>query len=427
MSFAFSDLERQAIRVDGERLYRSLQDLGRIGGYYDGNLSLHGVNRMALSTADGEARRQVVSWMELAGMQVEVDSIGNFYGHLPGRDSDAAPVMMGSHIDSVPTAGIFDGCLGVLAGIEVVRTIQERELHPRRGLVVGVFTEEEGCRFGTDMLGSAVATGRIPLETAYELRDNHGLRLVDELEAIGFLGRTAARVQAPHAFLELHIEQGPLLRKREVDIGVVTGVQAISWYELTIVGRSAHAGTTPMEMRRDPGIAAARINLELRRMIDSGDYGRMRATMGVSRLVPGRINIVPGRCLATVDLRNPDDELMRAAERDLLAFFDRVSEEEQVEIQWRQTARTETVDFPPALQAHIRDAAEVLGLSQMPIISGAGHDAQEFARVCPTAMIFVPGEHDGISHNPREYSSSSQCEHGANVLLYAALALANQA
>jgi N-carbamoyl-L-amino-acid hydrolase len=411
------------LRIDRDRLYRTLKELGRIGSYHDERLGLDGVNRLALTPADGEGRRRVVSWMQELGLAVEVDRIGNVHGRRAGRDAGLTPVMIGSHIDSVPTAGIFDGCLGVLAGLEVVRTLADHGVETRRPLVVSFFSEEEGGRFGTDMLGSAVATGRIPLEDAYALADRDGKRVVDELDAIGFRGQAPERLAPPHAYLELHIEQGPILRARDMDIGVVTGVQSISWHELTITGQSAHAGTTPMELRRDAGVAAARINLELRRMIASGAYGQMRATMGVVQPGPGLVNIVPGRCTATVDLRNPSDEHMRAAERDLLAFYDRVSAEERVDLRWRQTARTATVDFDASLQERITRVAGSLRLRHERIVSGAGHDAQEMASICPTGMIFVPGEHDGISHNPRELSTPEQCANGANVLLQVALEL----
>lgn len=420
--------DTSGLRIDSDRLYRTLKELGRIGGYHDERLGLDGVNRLALTPADAEGRRRVVAWMEELGLTVQVDRIGNVHGWRAGRDPDLAPVMMGSHIDSVSTAGIFDGCLGVLGGLEVLRTLADHGLTTRRPLVVSFFTEEEGARFGTDMLGSAVATGRITLEEAHALADRDGKRVASELEAIGFLGQASERMVPPHAYLELHVEQGPILRARDLDIGVVTGVQSISWQELTITGQSAHAGTTPMELRRDAGVAAARINLELRRMIASGAYGpQMRATMGVMQPGPGLINIVPGRCTATVDLRNPVDEHMRAAERDLCAFYDRVSEEERVEIRWRQSARTETVDFDRDIQERIARVAGGLRLGHAPIVSGAGHDAQELARICPTGMIFVPGEHDGISHNPRELSTPEQCANGANVLLHVALELAEVA
>lgn len=421
------DKDTRGLRIDRDRLYRTLQELGRIGSYHDERLGLEGVNRLALTPADGQGRRQVVAWMEALGMAVTVDRIGNVYARREGRERDLAPIMMGSHIDSVPTAGMFDGCLGVLAGLEVVRTLIDHGVETRRPLVVAFFSEEEGGRFGTDMLGSAVATGRIPLASAHALTDRDGKRVVDELAAIGFLGQADELIMPPHAFLELHIEQGPILRARDVEIGVVTGVQAISWHELTITGQSAHAGTTPMELRRDAGVAAARINLELRRMIASGAYGDMRATMGVVQPGPGLVNIVPGRCTATVDLRNPSDEHMRTAERDLLAFYDRVSTEERVDLRWRQTARTDTVAFASDIQERITAVARRMELRHERIVSGAGHDAQEMASLCPTGMIFIPGEHDGISHNPRELSTPEQCEKGANVLLHVALDLAQAA
>lgn len=416
-----------SLRIDADRLYRALDALGEVGQYRDERLGVHGVNRLALTEADGLGRRWVVASMEELGLDVTVDRIGNVYAWRAGREDGLAPVMVGSHIDSVPTAGRFDGCLGVLGGLEVVRTLAEAGVTTRRPLVVAFFTDEEGCRFGTDMLGSAVATGRIPLEDAYALQDRDGKVLRDELDAIGFLGPAPERVAPPHAFVEVHIEQGPILRARGLDVGVVTGVQAISWHELEVTGKSAHAGTTPMELRRDAGVAAARVNLELRRMIASGEYGQLRATMGAIAPAPGLVNIVPGRCRATVDLRNPSDDHMAAAERDVKAFYERVAADEGVELSWRQTARTPVVPFAPAVRERVAAAAQGLGRKAEEIVSGAGHDAQEFARVCPAGMVFVPGENDGISHNPRELSTPEQCADGVNVLLQVVLGLAEEA
>jgi N-carbamoyl-L-amino-acid hydrolase len=412
--------------IDAERLYRSLHTLGRIGSYVDETTGLTGVNRLALTAADGEGRRQVVTWMRELGLEVTVDQIGNVYARRDGRENALPPVMIGSHIDSVPTAGIFDGCLGVLGGLEIVRALDECGLRTRRPLVVAFFTDEEGSRFGTDMLGSAVATGRIPIEQAYALRDRHGLAVRDELERIGFLGAAPVdglRTTPLHAYLECHIEQGPILRAHSRDIGVVTGVQAISWQELTITGKSAHAGTTPMSLRADAGVAAAKINVRLRALIASGRYGELRATMGAIVPHPGMVNIVPGRVVATVDLRNPSEEALRRAEADLVAYYAEVEREEHVRIEWRHTARTEPVAFDPKIQDRIAEAAGALGFGHERIVSGAGHDAQELARVCPTAMVFVPGEYDGISHNPREHSTAEQCARGVTVLLHVALEL----
>jgi len=414
------------LSVNRDRLWAELQALGQIGRYRDETAQLWGVNRLALTAADGEGRRHVVERLKAAGLAVTIDRIGNVFGRREGREK-LAPVVMGSHVDSVPTAGMFDGCLGVLGALEVVRTLADAGVTTRRPLDVAFFTEEEGCRFGTDMLGSAVATGRIPLEQAYELRDRDSLRVRDELEKIGFLGDRPERLEPPHAYLECHIEQGPTLRAAGLDIGVVTGVQAISWHELTIVGKSAHAGTTPMELRADAGVAASRINVRLREMIASGRYGpSMRATMGAIVPKPGLVNIVPGRVTATVDLRNPDDARMRAAEQDLIAYYAEVGREEKVEVRWRQTARTEHVPFAKSVQERVAAAAAGRGLKARPIVSGAGHDAQELARVCPAGMVFVPGEYDGISHNPREHSTPAQCGDGIDVLLDVLLAFAEE-
>lgn len=415
------------MRIDAERLYRSLDELGSIGAYTDERTGLRGVNRLALTPADGEGRRHVVGLMRALDLQVTVDRIGNVYGRRAGREDHLAPVVMGSHIDSVPTAGRFDGCLGVLGALEVLRTLAENGVTTRRPMVAAFFTDEEGCRFGTDMLGSAVATGRLALEDAYELRDLGGARVRDELDAIGFLGEADVHVAPPHAYLECHVEQGPVLRAAGLDVGVVAGVQGISWQELTIVGASAHAGTTPMELRRDAGVAAARVNLHLRDTIASGRFGQLRATMGCIQPHPGLVNIVPGRVVATVDLRNPDEALLQAAEAEVRVFLDRVRAEERVEIVSRQTARTPPVAFDAGIRARIAAAADTLGLSNAPIVSGAGHDAQEFSRVCPTAMVFVPGEFDGISHNPRELSTREQCANGVDVLLRVAHQLAEEA
>lgn len=410
------------MRIDPDRLYASLAALGEIGAYTDERTGLRGVNRLALTAADGDGRRHVVERMRALGLAITVDQIGNVYGRRAGQDESLAPVMMGSHIDSVPTAGQFDGCLGVLGGLEVIATLNAHAITTHRPMVVAFFTDEEGCRFGTDMLGSAVATGRLRLEDVYELRDLGGARLRDELESIGFLGPADPHLRWPHAYLECHVEQGPLLGAKGVEIGVVSGVQGISWHELTLLGASAHAGTTPMALRHDSGFVAARINVFLRELTTR--IAGARATMGCIQPNPGLVNIIPGRTIATIDLRNPDEGRLRQMEAEVFAFCAEAAAEEGVELRRRQTARTPPVDFAPELQERIAAAADDLGLSRTALISGAGHDAQEFARICPTAMIFVPGEFQGISHNPRELSTREQCANGVNVLLQVARELA---
>lgn len=411
--------------IDGDRLWRSLMELSEVGRYLDERSGLHGVNRLALTEADAEGRRLVRRWFAEAGLEVRTDRIGNTYGRREGRSPSAA-VLSGSHIDSVPTGGAFDGVLGVLGALEVIRSLNDHGLKTERPIEIAFFTEEEGCRFGTDMLGSAVAAGRIALAGALSLRDKDGLSVGEELLRIGFAGEHDERLTPPHAYVELHVEQGPVLQRAQLELGVVTGVQGISWQELTIVGKSAHAGTTPMALRHDPGLAASMLNVRLHEMCRSGRYGaEMRATMGRIDPHPGLVNIVPARVVCTVDLRNPDDDAMAAAERDVALYLDELRRELGVEIEVRQTAKTPHVPFDARVQAVIAARMKAHGLRFERILSGAGHDAQEMAPLCPTAMIFVPGEHDGISHNPREYSTPAACTRGAQILFETLLTLAN--
>ncbi len=415
------------LSIDGDRLYRSLDALGAVGAFDDPRTGLRGVCRLALTAADGAGRLHVVKQLREAGLEVRIDQIGNVFARRAGQDDRLRPVMIGSHIDSVATAGRYDGCLGVLGGLEVVRTLNDARRATLRPLVVAFFTDEEGARFGTDMLGSAVATGRIALEEAYAFQDRHGVSVQGALAAIDFLGEADPRLAAPYAYLECHIEQGPVLRAAGVDIGVVRGVQGICWHEVTIVGRSAHAGTTPMALRADAGVAAARINLALRDMVASGRFGpEFRATMGVILPDPGLVNVVPGQVTATVDLRDPDTALLDAAEAAIIAFYAEAARMEGVTITHRRTARTPYVGFDQGIQDRIDAMADARGLSHAEIVSGAGHDAQELARLCPAGMVFVPGEYDGISHNPRELSTEGQCANGVNVLLDVAIALADE-
>jgi N-carbamoyl-L-amino-acid hydrolase len=418
-------MRTQTLSIDGERLWKFLMRLSQEGAYRDEHSGLTGVNRLALTEADGRGRALVKKWFEEAGLEVRVDRIGNCFGRRRGAQADAAPVILGSHIDSVPTAGAFDGSLGVLGALEVVHTLNGAGVKTRRPIEIAFFTEEEGCRFGTDMLGSAVAAGRIPLEAALELKDRRGLIVREELAKVGFAGEAEPRLEPPRAYVECHIEQGPILRAANKDLGIVTGVQAISWQEVTLAGKSAHAGTTPMELRRDAGLAASRINVRMHEMALSGKFGQLRATMGSLEVAPGATNIVPGRARCTVDLRNPDDAMMSEAEQSLASFLRQLEAESGVRIEARQTAKTRVVGFSERIQAVIAEQIAAAGFSSQRIVSGAGHDAQEMAAICPTAMIFVPGEYDGISHNPREYSTPAQCSNGINILLRTALELAS--
>lgn len=416
------------LRIDGDRLQQSLRALALIGAYPSEIDGVQGVCRQALTDEDKAGRELVMSWFREAGLEPSVDQVGNVYATRSGVDDTLAPVMSGSHVDSVPTGGGFDGVLGVLGALEVVRTLNDSNVRTQRPITIAFFTDEEGCRFGTDMLGSAVATGRIALEQAYGLTDAQGKSIGRELDRIGFKGPEPVGQRRPFAFVECHVEQGPVLRHEGFDLGVVTGVQGISWQQLTITGASAHAGTTPTSFRRDAGLVAAEINVKMRAMCDSADYGdEMRATMGVVRPEPGSVNVIPGRTTATVDLRNPSDQGMTRAERDLRAYCDQLAAESGVTILFERTAKTDAVAFDDGVQRVIETVADSLGLQNRRILAGAGHDAQEWASVCPTAMIFTPGEFDGISHNPREFSTPKQCADGINTLLHTVLTLANSA
>lgn len=412
------------LRIDRERLWANLMRLKEIGGYDDAATGLRGVRRLALTDEDAEARRLVVSWMREVGLDVRVDRIGNVTGRRSGAEDSLPCVLLGSHIDTVATGGAFDGTLGVLGGIEVVRALDAAGIRTRRPIEVGFFTEEEGVRFGTDMLGSAVTAGRLSLAYAHGLTDADGTTVAGELVRIGFDGDAPERRPAPHAYLECHIEQGPILAAAGVDVGIVTGVQAISWQRLTLRGAAAHAGTTPIEARQDAGLAAAEVVVEVRRMCDSGRFGRLRGTVGQLVLSPGQTNVIPAEAVLTVDLRNPDDTAMTAAEQHLAAFVAEVERRHGVQAGWERMAKTDVVPFDPVVQDVLAASADALGLPVVRTMSGAGHDAQELAAICPTAMVFVAGEHGGVSHTPREYSRPEACGNGIDVLAGAVLTLA---
>lgn len=414
------------LHVDRDRLWNSLMELKEIGGYDDEATGLRGVRRLALTDADAEARRLCVHWMLEAGLEVRVDRIGNVYATRPGRDRSLPCVLMGSHIDTVATGGAFDGTLGVLGGIEVMRTLNDAGVETLRDIEVGFFTEEEGVRFGTDMLGSAVTAGRIPLQHAHQLTDADGLTVAEELTRIGFDGPAPELRPVPHAYLECHIEQGPILAEAGVDIGIVEGVQSISWQRLTVHGEAAHAGTTPIASRHDAGLVAALVVVEARRMCDSGEFGQLRATIGTFDIGEGQTNVIPHQAMLTVDLRNPDDALMTAAEEHLRAYVDGIAAEHGVAIGWDRMAKTAVVPFDQGVQELVAATADELGLPYVRTMSGAGHDAQEISAICPTAMVFVAGEHGGISHTPREYSRPEACAHGTDVLANTVLRLAQQ-
>lgn len=401
--------------VNGDRLMHRLMTLAEIGEIPDG-----GCCRLALTDEDGVGRDLVVAWMRELQLDVRVDAIGNVIG--TWNVGTGAPVMTGSHIDTVRTGGKYDGNLGVLAGLEVIQTLQEAGITPDRPLAVGFFTNEEGARFAPDMLGSLVYVGGLGLEEALDTVAIDGARLGDELQRIGYAGTAPCPGPSPHAFVELHIEQGPLLEANNVVIGAVTGVQGISWRELTITGQSNHAGTTPMALRHDPAYVVGEITVFLRNLATRFG-GDQVCTVGKVDLTPNLINVVPGSARMTIDVRNTDETILRRAEAEIEAFIGDLAAREGVTVESRPLARFEPVVFDDRVVGIVERFAQDRGLTVRRMPSGAGHDAQMFARVCPTGMIFVPSVR-GISHNPAEHTDPADLVAGTNLLLGVMMSLA---
>ncbi|HTZ79015.1 MAG TPA: Zn-dependent hydrolase [Stellaceae bacterium] len=404
------------LRINWPRLQGRLDRLAEIGAGENGACC-----RLALTDDDKAGRDLVVDWMRELGLDVSVDAVGNILGLRKGRE-DGPPVMSGSHIDTVRTGGRYDGNYGVLGALEVIETLNEAGVVTRRPLAVGIFTNEEGARFQPDMLGSLVYAGGMALAEALDARAIDGARLGDELRRIGYAGEATPGAVRPLAFVELHIEQGPVLHAAGVTIGAVENLQGISWQELRITGQSNHAGTTPMRLRRDAGYAAAAIAAFVRRLA-SEIGGNQVGTVGAIELHPNLINVIAARAKLTVDLRNTDETALQEAERRLAEFLVELGRSETVGIESRRLARFEPVSFDARIVEVVERTAADLGLSQRRMTSGAGHDAQMMARLCPTAMIFVPSV-KGISHNPAEHTEPGDLEAGANVLLHSLLALA---
>ncbi|MFZ9794895.1 MAG: Zn-dependent hydrolase [Ilumatobacteraceae bacterium] len=403
------------VDINDRRLMNRIMALGEVGGLPGG-----GCNRLALTDADRDGRNLVVAWMRDLNMDVAIDVVGNIVG--TWQVGTGAPVMTGSHIDTVRTGGLYDGNYGVLAGLEVIETCQERGIEPPRPLAVGIFTDEEGARYAPDMLGSLVYVGGMLPEAAHDVIGIDGTRLGDELERIGYLGATPCPGVVPHAFVELHIEQGPLLEVNQVRIGAVTGVQGISWQEVTIEGQSNHAGTTPMHLRKDPAFAAAKLTVFLRDLA-TRLAGNQVCTVGKIDVHPNLTNVVPSKVVMTLDVRNTDESILQSAEADIARFCEELAVAERVRIVRRPLARFEPVIFDDRVVDLVESVARDRGNSVQRMPSGAGHDAQMLARLCPTGMIFVPS-HGGLSHNVNEHTDEADLVSGANILLDVMLRLA---
>jgi len=410
------DSRALGLRIQSGPLLEQLNTLADIGMTPDGACC-----RLALSDEDRIGRDLLITWMKELKLEVSIDPIGNIFGWRAGLE-DLPPVMTGSHIDTVRTGGRYDGPLGVIGGLEVVRVLNEAGIVTRRPIVVAAFTNEEGARFHPDMLGSLVYVGGLSLDDAYASHSVDGKVLIDELAKIGYVGKAALPLCKPHAFVELHIEQGPILDIEGVTIGAVRDLQGISWQELTIVGQSNHAGTTPMRLRHDAGYCAAAISVFMRELtIEMG--GAQVATMGMTKLHPNLINVIAAQAVVTVDLRNTDEAQLKIAEQKVADFLIKLAAQEGVTITSHRLARFEPVKFDDGIADVIARHAQALGYSCRSMTSGAGHDAQMMARLCPSAMIFVPSV-KGISHNPAEHTEVKDLVAGGNVLLQTILELA---
>ncbi len=397
------------LRINIDRLVASIEDLAEIGAIDGG-----GVCRMALSDEDRRGRDLVVGWMRKLGLDVTIDQLGNVIGIRAGLES-GKPVMTGSHIDTVASGGRYDGNLGVLAGLEVIATLNEAEITTRKPIGVGFFTNEEGSRFAPDMMGSGVHQGAFDVKSMLDVVDIDGARVGDELEKIGYAGGTLTGDFHADSFVELHIEQGPILELEDYEIGAVEGVQGISWNEYRIIGTANHAGTTPMRLRHDAGYVAAAISVEARRLANEMG-GNQIGTVGVTKLNPGLINVIAKEALITVDLRNTDEQKLQEAEYTMTSFIEQICKAEGVTFESRILARFEPVSFDKEMVSLVSNIASTLGNRVKSMPSGAGHDAQMFAPNCPTAMIFVPSR-NGISHNVSEFTEPRHLQAGADVLL----------
>jgi beta-ureidopropionase / N-carbamoyl-L-amino-acid hydrolase len=402
-----------SLKIDAPQLLDHLNALAQIGAVDGG-----GVTRLALTDQDRLARDQLVFWMQELGLEVRIDKVGNIFGIRLGK-SKTLPVMLGSHIDTVIGAGRFDGCYGVLAALECVRALNENKVEAYRPVVVGAFTNEEGVRYQPGMLGSSAYSGILPVDKAMDIVGIDGSVFGTELERIGYAGAMACGEIRPYVYLELHIEQGPILDREQIPLGVVDGVVGISWWEVTITGNANHAGTTPIEIRHDAGLSAAKMITRVREIAVSLG-GNQRATCGMVKFLPNAINVIPGKSVFTVDLRNDDEELLGEAERMLEDYSRVVEHEDGVTIDIKRLEKVSAIRFDERVIATLEKVSGTLGVRSRRMVSGAGHDAQIMAGICPSAMLFVPSL-EGVSHCPRESTSSDALALGANVLLRALL------
>ncbi|WP_395406035.1 Zn-dependent hydrolase [Pseudoduganella sp. UC29_106] len=407
------------LRINGGRLWDSLMELAKIGATPKG-----GVKRLTLTDLDKQGRDLVTGWARDAGLSITVDQIGNVFMRRDGLDNSLPPIMTGSHIDTQPTGGKFDGNYGVLAGLEVVRTLNDKGIKTRAPIEVAFWTNEEGSRFVPVMMGSGVFCGAFTLEHAYAAKDIEGKTVRDELARIGYMGDEVPGQHPIGAYFETHIEQGPVLEDADKVIGVVPAVMGLSWYDCTVTGMEAHAGPTPMHLRKDAMQVSTRIIQEVVAIANRyPPYGR--GTVGMMQVFPNSRNVIPGQVKFSVDLRNVNDELLNKMHEEILSFVDKTSAETGLDVKIERVSYYPPCPFHQDCVGAVRRATESLGYSTMDVVSGAGHDAIYAARVAPAGMIFVPCK-DGISHNEIEDAKPEHLEAGCNVLLHAMLSMAGR-
>jgi len=405
---------KQNMTVKGNRLWDSLMDMAKIGATAKG-----GSCRLALTDEDKEGRDLFISWCKEAGCSIKIDQMGNIFARREGKNPDLPPVMTGSHLDTQPTGGKFDGVYGVLAGLEVLRALNDYEITTEHPVEVAVWTNEEGSRFAPSMVSSAVFAGVYDLEYGLSRADMDGITMGEELKRIGYDGPEEVGGRELKAFFEAHIEQGPKLEFEEKTIGVVTDVNGLRWYEITIRGQEAHAGPTPMARRKDALVTASKIVQEVNR-IGFDNEPDACATVGLLDCRPNSRNTIPGEVFLTVDLRHPSDEVLSLMDGQLREFCEKVAAEDGLELAFEQIMYSAPIHFNEACVDAVRKGAAEAGYPHMDIVSGAGHDACYISKIAPTGMVFVPCE-NGISHNEEEAATPEDLEAGCHVLLHAIL------
>ncbi|WP_161493852.1 M20 family metallo-hydrolase [Virgibacillus necropolis] len=380
-----------------------------------------GITRLALSQEDKEARDLLVSWMKNVGLSIRVDDVGNIYGRREGSVSDAKPIVLGSHLDSIEDSGQFDGVMGILAALEVVRVLNDYSIKTKRPIEIVNFTNEEGIRFKNLMTGSGVLSQDYDIESVYNEKDAHGKTFLDELKAINYLGKKEHRLLEAKAFVELHIEQGPILDSEKISIGAVEGTLGANWLQVKVVGEESNSGPTPMYVRKDPLISTAKLILEINKLVkEIGE--RAIITIGDVKVKPGNINTVPGEVTFLVDVRGENEKENNLGVELVIEKLKTIAKEYEVQIEFKTLRSAEPAVFSPEIVDTIFSAADKLGYSVKRMVSGAGHNSSFMNNICPTAMIFVPSV-DGKSHNPKELTRWTDIEKGANTLLYTTLNL----